>query len=190
VYPTEVAPVFSRKAKKINKVAIRLKRSCRHLARNEDGVVAIEFAMVGLPFLMLSFAILELGLVFMADVNLTHATSDSARKVRTHQAGIDTVDKFIEDVCDTIIFIPSCKSKLKAEVKVYDDFESISRDSPLNESGNLKDTYIFNKGGPGSVITVRTFYEWDMFVSLPDIGLGNMTNGNRLMEGFAAFRNE
>ena len=182
--------MFHRSAIKFRKTAVKAIRSCRQLKKNDDGTVAIEFAFIGLPFLLLCFAILETGLVFMADINLTHATSDTARKVRTHQSGIDTVEKFITDVCDKIVFIPNCTAKLKAEVKVYNDFASISNDSPLNESGELKDTYIFNKGGPGSVITVRTFFEWTIFASLPDIGLGNMPNGNRLMEGFAAFRNE
>lgn len=182
--------MLKRELRALKKIAFKFKRSCHHLMSNEDGVVAVEFAFVGLPFLLVSFAILELGLIFMADVNLTHATSDTARKVRTHQSGIDTVDKFIEDVCSNVVFIPKCASKLKAEVKVYNDFASISADSPLNESGSLKDSYVFNKGGPGSIITVRTFYEWEIFASIPNIGLGNLPNGHRLMEGFAAFRNE
>ncbi len=174
----------------IKNLTLKIKRSGKHLTKDEEGAVAIEFAFVALPFFLLCCAILEMGLVFMADVNLTHATNNTARKVRTLQSGIDTVEKFVEDVCTSVDFIPNCKTKLKAEVKVYDDFASISKDSPLNARGELKDNYIFNKGGPGSVITVRTFYEWDIFASLPDIGLGNLPNGNRLMESFVAFRNE
>lgn len=167
-----------------------LKAKGRKFLIREDGAVAIEFAMVGLPFLLLGFAILETALVFMADINLIHATSETARKVRTHQAGIETVEKFVEDVCSKIVFIPNCASELKAEVKVYNNFDSISNDSPLDKDGDLKNNFTFNKGTAGSVITVRTFYEWKLFASLPKIGLSNMENGSRLVEGFAAFRNE
>lgn len=167
-----------------------LKQKGRNFLKQEDGAVAIEFAMVGLPFLLLGFAILETALVFMADINLIHATSESARKVRTNQAGIETVEKFIADVCTKIVFIPNCANELKAEVKVYSNFESISNDSPLGNNGEMKNKYTFNKGTSGSVVTVRTFYEWKLFASVPKIGLSNMDNGSRLVEGFAAFRNE
>lgn len=167
-----------------------LRRQLARFHREKDGTTGIEFAFVGLPFLLLLFAIFEVSLVFMADINILHATADSARKVRTLQSGVNTVQKFKEDVCGKVIFIPNCISKLQVEVKAYNDFDSINNEDPLTEDGDLKDSFIFNIGGPGSVITIRTFLVWDIFASIPDIGLGNMPNGNRLIQGFAAFRNE
>ena len=158
--------------------------------KNEDGAVAVEFGFIGLPFFLLLFGILEVAMVFYAEINLTHATNDTARKVRTLQSNINSVDSFVQDVCSKIVFFPDCNGKLKVEVQVYNDFESINPTTPLDDDGELKDSFIFNLGGPGSVITVRTFAEWDLFAKLPDLGLSNMSNGNRLIEGFAAFRNE
>ncbi len=182
--------MITKAKRQIKHLGRRTRRLTRRFKRNQSGVVAVEFAFIGLPFLLLTFAIIEVSFVFMGDINITHATSDTARKVRTGQAGINTVGAFIDDVCSQVVFLPNCNSKLKADVRVYDDFESINKDSALDNDGNLRDDFIFNKGGPGSVITVRTFYEWDLFASLPNLGLGNMPNGNRLVEGFAAFRNE
>ncbi len=175
----------------------RLKRAYQNLRIQlgwfqgaKEGTTSVEFAFIGLPFLLLLFAMLEVSLVFMADINVLHATADTARKVRTLQDGINTPDKFKADVCSQVIFIPNCLSKLQVEVKAYSDFDSINNEDPLNDDGALKDDFIFNIGGPGSVITVRTFLVWDIFAKLPDIGLGNLPNGDRLIQGFAAFRNE
>ena len=182
--------MISKARYQIKRLANRAQRVTLRFKRNQDGVVAVEFAFIGLPFLLLTFAIIEIAFVFMADINITHATSDSARKVRTGQAGISTVSEFINDVCSQVVFLPNCTAKMKADVRVYNSFDAINNDSALDEDGDLRDDFVFNKGGPGSVITVRTFYEWDLFASVPDLGLGNMPNGNRLVEGFAAFRNE
>lgn len=176
--------------KNVRRSLIRTKRFLKSCQRNQDGTVALEFAFIGLPFFALLFAILEISLVFMAEVNISHATADSARKVRTLQANINTVDLFKADVCSQVIFIPNCTSKLQVEIKVYNDFASINNDDPLDGSGNLRNDFVFNQGMPGSVITVRTFLEWELFANLPNLGLGNLPNGNRLVQGFAAFRNE
>lgn len=173
----------------------------KKLKKNEEGVVAIEFAFVAIPFFFILFAILELSLVMIADINITHATADTARKVRTNQAGISTVSEFISDVCSQVFFVPDCNSKLKVEVQVYNDFSSVNPTAPINADGDLRDDFMFDLGTQGSVITVRTFLEWDLIAKLPNLNLltsdnsnnltlGNMDNGNRLIEGFAIFRNE
>ena len=169
---------------------IRLKRATKKLAHKEDGSVAVEFGFVGIPFFLLVFGILEVAMVFYSEVNLMHATNDTARKIRTLQTEIASIEEFTTDVCSKVYFIPNCNAKLKAEVQVYDDFSSIVATDPIDGEGELKTNFVFNLGQPGSVITVRTFIEWDLFAKLPDLGLGNMGNGNRLIEGFAVFRNE
>lgn len=169
---------------------IRLLKSIKNFNRNDDGSMIIEFGVIGVPFFLLLFAVLEVSMVFFAEVNITHATGDTARKVRTLQAEINTIEAFKNDVCSQVVFIPQCNSKLKVEVRVFDNFSTIDSTDPLDNNGDVKDNFIFDLGQPGSVITVRTFLEWDLFANLPDLGLGNMPNGNRLIEGFAVFRNE
>jgi len=175
----------------LSKLSLRIKQHSNFFKKNEDGVVAIEFALVALPFLLLMFAIFEIAMVFYAEINIAHATSDTARKIRTQQASIQTITEFKNDVCSQILFVPNCTGKLKAEVQVFDDFKSINKTDPLNGQGEVKDNFVFNLGTAGSVITVRTFIEWDLFVKLPKLGLSNMpNNNNRLIQGIAVFRNE
>ena len=64
------------------------------LARDRKGSVAIEFAMLIIPFSMLVFAILESSLSFAAQQVLANGTDDLARQLRTGQlkaAGITFV---------------------------------------------------------------------------------------------------
>lgn len=176
--------------KQFKRVSFTIKRKLISFHHNQDGSAAIEFGFVGLPFFLLVYFIIELALIFMAEININHATYESARKVRTHQAGIETVEQFKADVCSNIVFLSNCTTKLQVEVEEYGDFASINYQDPLDGDGNLKNNFAFNKGTVGSVIAIRTFIEWDIFAGIPNIGLSNMSNGNRLITGFAAVRNE
>lgn len=176
-------------SKYFSKKIRRLWHSTKKFHRNQDGTLALEFGILGIPFFILMFAVLETALVFFAEINITHATSETARKIRTQQDNIKTIGDFIDDVCNQVAFFPECKGTLKAEVKVFNDFASVNKTEPI-ENDELKNNFAFDLGEPGSVITVRTFAEWDLFASLPNIGLSNMSNGNRLIEGYAVFRNE
>jgi len=177
-------------ASHLPKLYLRLAQHSKLFKKNQDGVMAVEFALVALPFLLLMFAIFEIALVFFAEINITDATSETARKIRTQQTEIATITDFKNDVCSQIFFIPNCQGKLQAEVKVFNSFDSINKTDPLNDQGELEENFTFNLGGPGSVITVRTFIEWDLFAKLPSLGLSNMSNNNRLIQGIAVFRNE
>lgn len=176
---------------KLKRTYIKSLKQIQSFKHDAKGVVAIEFAIVGLPFFLLIFAILEISLVFMAEINIAHATADTARKLRTGQAGIETLNKFKENICDNVIFIPDCLTKLKVEVKTYPDFASIDTTILLTEDGNLNDeNFLFDSVPAGTIATVRTFIEWELFAKIPDLGLGNLPNNNRLVQGFAAFRSE
>lgn len=182
--------MFCSVKKKFQRTYLKTLRLSRNFKKDNEGVVAIEFALIGLPFFLLLFAILEISLIFMAEINLAHATADTARKLRTGQAGIETLANFKADICSNVIFVPNCISKLKVEVKAYNNFSSIDTSYSTTEDGSLEDNFVFETVTPGGIATVRTFIEWDLFAKVPDIGLGNLPNNNRLVQGFAAFRKE
>ena len=65
----------------------RLGRRHRTDARRaREGAAAVEFAMVALPFFVLLYSLIELGLVFMIDAVAENAVVDATRLVRTGQA--------------------------------------------------------------------------------------------------------
>lgn len=176
--------------KNFNRTYIKSLRLVQKFKKDVEGVVAVEFAFIGLPFFLLLFGILEISLIFMAEINLAHATADTARKLRTGQAGIDTLSAFKQDICANVVFVPNCLSKVKVEVRTYPDFASIDTSFNVNSDGGLDDNFLFDSVPPGSIATVRTFIEWEIFAKIPDLGLGNLPNNNRLVQGFSAFRSE
>lgn len=53
----------------------------------EDGVAAVEFAIIGTLFLMILFGILTFGLVFALNHTLSHSASEGARTALVAPAG-------------------------------------------------------------------------------------------------------
>lgn len=62
-----------------------LRRIIRRFRKNQDGATAVEFAMVGVPFLGLLFAIFETAFIFFVTEALESAVADSARLIMTNQ---------------------------------------------------------------------------------------------------------
>jgi Flp pilus assembly protein TadG len=52
---------------------------------NKRGAVAIEFALIALPFFLMMFAIIEISLSFAAQEVMANATDDVSRQLRTGQ---------------------------------------------------------------------------------------------------------
>jgi Flp pilus assembly protein TadG len=65
---------------------IRGLRAARAISRDRRGSVAIEFSLIAIPFFMLLFGVLEVGIIFFGSSMLEKATADAGRLIRTGQA--------------------------------------------------------------------------------------------------------
>src|SRR5262245_17195434 len=160
-------------------------------ARDCFGASALEFAIVAMPFLLLTLGIFEVGLVYFANQELDNAVAYGARLIRTGQAQTGGMDiaQFKDKMCKQLITL-NCNG-IKLDVRAFSDFSGAQLTQPLDGAGNLKQTFTFNPGNPGDIVVVRAFYEWDLASKLPEeVGLSNMANGNRLLVSTVAFRNE
>lgn len=171
----------------------------RKFKSNTSGATAIEFGMVALPFLALLFAILEVSLLFFGSLALDNALEQSARLVRTGQAqtGSMSAAEFKKNVCDQIVSLFNCTNKLQVELITFDDFQSASnyasdsKNAPLNDSGELKDSFAFKPDSEaGEIVLLRAYFEWDISLDIPGISLANMDNGNHLLTAVMTFKNE
>jgi len=166
-------------------------RLARRFARQQEGAAAVEFALVALPFLALTFAILETALVFFAGQTLEAAAADSARLIMTGQAQNAGYDEatFKTAVCDRIAGLFDCKTGVYVNVKKYSSFSAISTASPIKD-GKLDTSVMgYQPGEPGDIVVVSLYYEWPIYVSLLGNNLTNLGN-NRLLVATSAFRNE
>jgi Flp pilus assembly protein TadG len=147
---------------------------------------------LGRVFFALLFAILEVGILFLAGQLLETVTLESARMVLTGQAQTAgyTSSQFSNYVCSKVPALFSC-SGISIDVQSYSSFASINLSSQIDNSGNFIGTNLsYNPGGPGDVVVVRLFYQWPLIVT----GLGwnpsNLSGNKRLLVGTAVFKNE
>jgi Flp pilus assembly protein TadG len=180
--------MFQRMKQKTATRSLQAIRKMRRLVRKEDGSAAVEFGMVAAPFLLLVFAIMETAIVFFAGQALETAVADSARLIMTGQAQTQGFNQaaFKNAVCAKIYGLFNCASGLYVDVKTYTSFSGVDLSMPVDASGNFQNNQTYNPGGPGSIVVVRLFYQWPIYVSL----LQNMSGNKRLLVATSAFRNE
>jgi Flp pilus assembly protein TadG len=167
-------------------------RWVRRLLRRQDGSAAVEFGLVAAPFLAMVFAIMETAVVFFAGQALETAVVDSARLIMTGQAQSQGFDAaaFKNAVCAKIYGLFNCQAGVFVDVKTFTSFSNVTLNNPVDANGNFQNNFSYQPGGPGSIVVVRLFYQYPVYVSLLGLKLTNMSGGKRLLAATAAFRNE
>jgi Flp pilus assembly protein TadG len=167
-------------------------RLVRRFARRQDGAAAVEFALVALPFLALTFAILETALVFFAGQTLETAVADSARLIMTGQAQSAnyTANDFKNQVCARIASLFDCAGGVYVDVKSYSTFGSISSAQPVTNNQFDPTKVGYSLAGPGCIQVVTLYYQWPIYVSLLGNNLSNLSGNYRLLAASAVFKNE
>jgi len=167
-------------------------KALRYFLRSRDAVTAIEFAVIAIPFFMLIIGIIEVGLLFWAGYELENATAAAARLVRTGRAQTlgYTVSQLRSQLCQNVVILTSCNSKLQISVQTFSTFAGITVPSPVNQNGALQTSFTYAPGAPGSIVLFTTFYPWPLATPLTSSLLANLAGGNYLLQSTFAFRNE
>jgi Flp pilus assembly protein TadG len=168
-------------------------RAARRFARHQKGAAAVEFALVAVPFLALTFAIIETALVFFAGQTLETAASDAGRLIMTGQAqsgGFSQAD-FKTAVCNKLAGgLFDCTNGVYVNVTTYSSFGSVNTAAPV-ANGQLNTTNLnYSPSGPNCIVAVQLFYQWPIYVSLLGDSLTNLNGGFRLLVATSVFRNE
>jgi Flp pilus assembly protein TadG len=162
--------------------------ACREFRRDRKGSAAIQFAVLGIPFLMMIFAILEVALSFFAGQALETATQDASRMIMTLQA--NDAAAFKTNLCSRTTMFPNCNGSMYVDVQSYSSFASIPQNSLVDGSGNFAGQTRYSPGNQGDIVVVQATYPWPVFVT--GLGFNWGTNGGsyRYLTATAAFRNE
>ncbi len=164
------------------------------LRRDEAGSTAIEFAMVGLPFLMLLFGIIAVGLFFFTTFALENATEEAGRLIRTGQAQQSgmTAEQFKQEVCARVPLYIDCDTKMRVNVQSFTGFGSITTPTCIDSGGDLLPPAgtTYNPGAESTVVLVTVCYEWELAGKIPFLNLSNMQNGSALIQASTTFRTE
>jgi len=162
------------------------------LARARDGSAAVEFGMVALPFCLMMFAILELGLVFVTDSVLENATIETGRLIRTGQASAQsmTAAQFKTSLCGRMsIFASDCAARASVDVRVIPQFATVPPDPMAGGTFNAA-TLTYSNGVPGDLILVRVWYRQPLMTTFLAQGLSRLGDGTAMLSATTAFRNE
>ncbi|MFZ0267453.1 TadE/TadG family type IV pilus assembly protein [Caulobacter sp.] len=130
-------------------------------ARADDGAAAIEFAFVGIPFLILVFGLIELGLTFLVSITLENALMTVDRRIRTGDYQNTSRADFSKAVCDEMAWLESsCADSITLDVRVLPAFETAKTLKPP------EGVTCFDPGGPRSIMLVRAYYKWPIITPL------------------------
>jgi Flp pilus assembly protein TadG len=173
-------------------------RSCPKLLAsflgNERGVAAIEFGFIALPFFAILLAIFQIGLIFLAANELETAVEKAARQLWTgqvQQAGT-TQSQFISSICSNLPVFFTCAGVM-ADVQVASAFSSAVTSNPTltyNSQGQVTNNWNFNTGTAGSILVLRVFYQFPVFLGPLGLNLANLPNGTHLLMASSVFQVE
>lgn len=169
----------------------RLRRLLRRLARRDDGVSAVEFALIGPAFIALLAALLQTGMVFFVQQLLQTSTTQTARLIMTGQAQTQklTAAEFVQDVCTNAGSLFNC-AHLYANVQTFSSFSGIAMDNPISNGSFNSAQLSYAMGGPGDIVLVQVFYQLPVLPGPLSLNLSKTSNGDALLVGTSVFRNE
>lgn len=181
-------------------------RSPAGFLRSRDGTSAVEFALIGLPFLAIIFATLQMAIILMAQEELETAVEKAGRVVLTGQATNlgATQAQFAQQLCGgtsatnftgTNSYLPllfNCNN-LMINMQTSDTFGDASPAAPTltyGSNGQVTNTWSYQPGNPGSIVVLQVMYQWPVFGNLLGFNLSNLPNGNHLLMATSVFKNE
>lgn len=172
----------------------RIRRQIAATGRDDSGATAVEFALVGLPFLMMLFGILGVGLFFFTTFSLENAVEQAARPIRTGEAqtaGL-TRDQFKADVCSRLPVSTDCDGKLRVNVQSFNVGQAITTPACLDAGGALVPpaSQLYAPGTASQIVLVTTCLKWSLAGDIPFIKLGTFADGSALIQAATTFKTE
>ena len=161
---------------------------------NSRGTVAIEFAMIALPFFLLVFAIIEVGLSFMAQQVMANATDEIARRLRTGELRAANVsgNQLHDRICARLFLPEAGCPNLVVDLQTYASFTNVPVTIPLTASGDVNANGFKNSvGGASTINQLRVFYRWPILTNLMRNRIDSINGtGRTLLFSTATWKNE
>lgn len=178
--------------------AVTTGRKCagliRRFARARRGSVAVEFALLALPFSLLVFAILETSVSYIAQQTMSNVTDDIARELRTGQlqASDVTGNKLRQMICNRlqIVVAQGCPD-LYVDLENYASFDDVPTKIPFSSNGDINTSgFKVDPGGAQSINQLRVFYKWPIMTDVMREKLSSLPNGKTLLFSTVTWQNE
>ncbi|MFK0683937.1 TadE/TadG family type IV pilus assembly protein [Ochrobactrum sp. BD67] len=153
----------------------RASEGVRRFARAQDGVTVVEFSLLIVPFLLIVFATIEVGVSFAARQVISNATESVARKLQT--AGkigeVQIKDAPISEealrteLCQQMQFMVAAGCpNLSFNLGTYDGFDKVPTDDILDDEGRLTRTGISGTSGTSTINQLNVVYAWPLLTNI------------------------
>lgn len=165
----------------------------RRRKRDREGSTAVEFALIALPFFVLLFGILEVGLLLLLDAVVETSVSDAGRLIRTGQAQQQAMTPQLikQKLCDQMsVFAGDCPSRAYIDVRVVEAFSNPVAPDPFASGVFDPSTLDFKPGGPGDRVLVRIWYQHPVVTPFIAQALTRTEDQKVWLTTSLAFRNE
>lgn len=164
----------------------------KNIIQNQKGAVAVEFAIIATPLILLVVFFIEFTAHLFINSLMDHAVEDIARLMKTNQVTQPNFSRemFLDRLFDPQHMAVFNRNNMYVDVRTVQLFTDLG--IPLTATGSIDVSQLqFRPGGPGSINVIRTFYEFPTFLAYQDFGINDLwPNGNRLMTSSAAFQIE
>ena len=162
--------------------------------RARYGAVAVEFALLAIPFFWLTIGLAEITMIGFAQTNLDFAMAETARSIRTGavQAAGQSEQQFQTAICARLnsLMTMHC-ANLYLDVDSYEGFIDVRNASPVAANGSLNTAQFgFSPGDASDIVLVRGFYRWEVLTPLFQDLFSNVDGSKRLLTSTILFRNE
>ncbi len=184
----------------------------RNFFKNEEGTTAIEFAILGVPFLALLFGIVELAVLFFISSTTQHALETSAREIRTGEllGSGEGVTEFKAKICAAMSGVGDCDNLrldvVSANTSKFSDLALPVSPTPVNCAGTPAeiaaceeaaaaappvmpaDNFACTSGG--DVVMIRVQYVHTLTIPSTLTKLSNASGNTHVITHTTAFKNE
>lgn len=169
----------------------------RRFRSDRQGGVAVEFALLALPFFTILFGLIELAVVYFIETAVQDALSREVRRIRTGQLQIadPPVSKadFTQSVCARVqsVVVGADCARLYVDVRAFSNYgASRGIAAPFAANGEFDPSLlVFQPGGAEQTILARAYYEYDVSSPLTRNLIAN-SSSVRLITATELFRSE
>jgi len=167
----------------------------RRFGKSRSGVAAVEFALIILPFFLLTIALAEVAMIGFAQASLDNGVSRIGRLVRTGQAqdGGMGEAQIKERLCQEMgaLLVVDCESNLFLDVNRFASFTAAGQNASPIDDGEFDGAGMAYRDTQASdIVVVRAYYRWQVMTPMFQPVFQNVNGGKRILVSTMMFRNE